>query len=103
MERDIRTLFGIERPVVQAGMVWVSGGKLAAAAAEAGDRAAVERHVETQRRFLRDHLLAWAPECLSLVVVHARTTYYRGIARLTLGSLEESAMILGLGRAPLAH
>lgn len=29
-------LFGIRYPIIQAGMVWVSGGKLAAAAAEAG-------------------------------------------------------------------
>lgn len=36
MIHDIRKLFGIELPIVQAGMVWVSGGKLAAAAAEAG-------------------------------------------------------------------
>ena len=33
---SITALFGIRLPVVQAGMVWVSGGKLAAAAAEAG-------------------------------------------------------------------
>ena len=32
----ITNLFGIDYPFVQAGMVWVSGGKLAAAAAEAG-------------------------------------------------------------------
>lgn len=32
----ICSLFGIEHPIVQAGMVWVSGGKLAAAAAETG-------------------------------------------------------------------
>jgi enoyl-[acyl-carrier protein] reductase II len=36
MRAAITTLFGIRLPVVQAGMVWVSGGKLAAAAAEAG-------------------------------------------------------------------
>jgi enoyl-[acyl-carrier protein] reductase II len=36
MRHDIRQLFGIERPIVQAGMVWVSGGKLAAAASNAG-------------------------------------------------------------------
>jgi enoyl-[acyl-carrier protein] reductase II len=29
-------LFGIKRPIIQAGMVWVSGGKLAAAASNAG-------------------------------------------------------------------
>lgn len=33
---SISSLFGIRLPVVQAGMVWVSGGKLAAAASEAG-------------------------------------------------------------------
>lgn len=32
----ICSLFGVELPIVQAGMVWVSGGKLAAAAANAG-------------------------------------------------------------------
>ncbi|RJO68937.1 MAG: nitronate monooxygenase [Myxococcales bacterium] len=32
----VNELFGIEHPIVQAGMIWVSGAKLAAAAAEAG-------------------------------------------------------------------
>ncbi len=32
----ISALFNIELPIIQAGMVWVSGGKLAAAASEAG-------------------------------------------------------------------
>lgn len=35
-ENRICRLFGIEHPIVQAGMVWVGGGKLAAAAANAG-------------------------------------------------------------------
>ena len=33
---SITSLFKIDRPIVQGGMVWVSGGKLAAAVAEAG-------------------------------------------------------------------
>lgn len=33
---SVRDLFGIEHPIIQAGMVWVSGAKLAAAASEAG-------------------------------------------------------------------
>ena len=33
---SITKLLGIETPIIQAGMVWVSGGKLAAAAANAG-------------------------------------------------------------------
>lgn len=35
-QKEICTLFGIKHPIIQAGMVWVSGGKLAAAAANAG-------------------------------------------------------------------
>ena len=36
MTNKICDLFGIEHPIIQAGMVWVSGGRLAAAASEAG-------------------------------------------------------------------
>ena len=35
-DNRIVKLFGIKYPIIQAGMVWVSGGKLAAAAANAG-------------------------------------------------------------------
>ena len=35
-ENSVTKLFGTRTPIVQAGMVWVSGGKLAAAAANAG-------------------------------------------------------------------
>lgn len=35
-DTTITDLFGIQFPIIQAGMVWVSGGKLAAAAANAG-------------------------------------------------------------------
>ncbi len=35
-ENRVCRLFGIEHPIVQAGMVWVGGGKLAAAASNAG-------------------------------------------------------------------
>lgn len=36
METPITRLFGIRYPIVQAGMIWVSGGKLAAAVSNAG-------------------------------------------------------------------
>lgn len=34
--REFADLFGLDHPIIQAGMVWVSGGKLAAACANAG-------------------------------------------------------------------
>ena len=61
-----------------------------------GDEAQLARCFEAQKQFLRDHLLAWAPACLALVEKHADTGYYRGAARLALGSLSESARICRL-------
>ena len=36
MKNKITSLFGIEYPIIQGGMVWVSGGKLAATVSRAG-------------------------------------------------------------------
>ena len=36
MQNRITTLFGIEYPLIQAGMIWCSGWKLAAAVSNAG-------------------------------------------------------------------
>lgn len=36
MENKICKLFGIQYPIVQGGMVWISGARLAAAVSEAG-------------------------------------------------------------------
>ena len=69
----------------------------AAGAAARGDAAHLARCFQAQRDFLRDHLLAWAPACLALVEKHAETDYYRGGARLALGSLAESAHLCGVG------
>ena len=71
----------------------------AAGAAARGDTAHLARCFQAQRDFLRDHLLAWAPACLALVEKHAETDYYRGAARLALGSLDESARLCGAGAA----
>ena len=64
-------------------------------AAGSGDAEQLATCFETQRDFLRDHLLAWAPACLTLVEKHAETDYYRGAALVALGSLAESAHLCG--------
>ena len=69
----------------------------AAAAAGRGNTAHLARCFQAQRDFLRDHLLTWAAACLALVEKHAETDYYRGAARLALGSLAESARLCGAG------
>ena len=68
---------------------------LAVEAARGGDAERLATCFETQQAFLQEHLLAWAPRCLALVVEHAETAYYRGAARLALGSLAESARLCG--------
>ena len=69
---------------------------LAARAAAAADAPQLTKCFETQKDFLQDHLLAWAPGCLELVEKHAETGYYRGAALLGLGSLAESARLCGV-------
>ena len=38
-----------------------------------------------QQEFLDSHVLRWAPQCLRLVIKHARLDYYRAAAHLALG------------------
>ena len=70
--------------------------ELAASGDERTGLTDIVRCLEAQRTILKDHLLRWAPACLALVDTHAETDYYRGVARLTLGSLAESACLCGL-------
>lgn len=44
--------------------------------------------------FLDAHVRRWAPTFFGIVLTHAQTDFYRGVARLGLGLLEESAAIL---------
>ena len=69
---------------------------LAAEAVRDGDGERLAACFEAQRLLLEQHLLAWAPRCLALVVKHAETDYYRGAACLALGSLAESARLCGV-------
>ncbi len=49
-----------------------------------------------QREFLQGHLLLWAPLWCNLVLEHARTSFYRGLALLLRGALSEIALLLDL-------
>ena len=69
---------------------------VAAAARDDGDTDVLAACHAAQRRFLEEHLLAWAPACLALVETHARTDFYRGLAGLTRGTLHESARLLAV-------
>ena len=104
--RELYQRFGVEAPAVHrepddhlglelAFMATLSD--LAAGAAARDDAAQLAAGFQTQKDFLQDHLLAWAPACLGLVEKHAETDYYRGAARLALGSLSESARLCGAG------
>ncbi|MXY25352.1 MAG: molecular chaperone [Acidobacteria bacterium] len=99
--RALYERFGVEAPAVHRepddhlGLELAFVATLSELAAQ-GDAAQLARCFEAQTGFLRDHLLAWAPACLALVEKHAETDYYRGAARLALGSLSESARICKL-------
>lgn len=55
------------------------------------DRAALQRALAAQRRFLAEHLLPWGSDCLRMVEVNAKTLFYRGVGALGLGLLSRAA------------
>jgi TorA maturation chaperone TorD len=71
-------------------------GSLGLNALQAGQLDDLAGHLDAFKAFLKDHLLRWAPQCLGLVIARANTDYYRGIAYLALGSLEQAAALFEL-------
>lgn len=47
------------------------------------------RYLDVVERFYREHLALWAPQMLSAAREHAATAFYRGVAALSLGALDE--------------
>ena len=68
----------------------------ASAALEAQDRAELERLLDAQRQFAKDHLLAWFGGWFKLIEKYARTDFYRGLALLTRGVLLEISALLDI-------
>lgn len=64
---------------------------LALQALEEQDLQKYEAILQAQRDFLSQHLLRWGPSWARLVVKHAQTGYYRGLAHLTRGALLAAA------------
>jgi len=60
-------------------------------ALEGKDQTAVDDALEAQHRFLREHLLCWAADCLGLVEANAETAFYQGVGALGLGVLAHAA------------
>lgn len=72
---------------------------LGLAALEEGDEEALERAVQGQRDFCRQHLLVWAPTWCDQMVGLAFTDYYRGLALVVRGALVELARLLDVEKA----
>lgn len=60
----------------------------------AGDMDAAVGHAETQREFAHDHLLNWLPMMTSDMLKFSRTSFYRGLAHLVLGYVEQDVELL---------
>jgi TorA maturation chaperone TorD len=58
------------------------------------DTAALDQLLREQQAFLGEHPLRWAQAWCDLVNQHARTDFYRGIAWMVNGALEESEEFL---------
>lgn len=60
------------------------------------DTDALAEALQAQRDFLDEHLLRWAPEFCQKVISQAETPFFRGVAHLALGSLQNSAQMLDI-------
>ena len=60
------------------------------------DDAHFEQVLDAQRKFLSEHPLRWAPIWCKLVEKNAKTDFYQGLAKLTLGTLFSLAETLEL-------
>lgn len=63
-------------------------------ALDAGNEQAFNELVAAQKGFCQKHLMVWAPLWCSQMVEYARTDFYRGLALLLRGALEELSDIL---------
>ncbi len=59
-------------------------------ALDTGDGDRFDATLAAHQGFLTDHLLLWGPECLALVRDNAKTDYFRGVALLTTGLLDQA-------------
>ncbi len=60
---------------------------------DAGSAADAAAYAEAAGVFLDEHVARWAPALFALVIDHARTDFYRGVAHLGLGLLDEAGRI----------
>ena len=71
--------------------------KLSLAALDAGDTENFESILDAQRTFLKEHLFVWGPHWCGLIIEHAKSDFYRGIALVLRGGLKELADTLETG------
>lgn len=64
------------------------------AALDAGDAGEVERLLREQLEFLNLHILNWVPRFAEALEANAQTDFYRGLAHLLIGYLEEDRRFL---------
>jgi TorA maturation chaperone TorD len=67
-------------------------------ALEAGEEGQLNLLLAAQHDFLKEHLFKWEGDWYALVLEHARTPFYRGVARLAHGALAHTASLLDLSR-----
>jgi putative dimethyl sulfoxide reductase chaperone len=61
---------------------------MALQAVESQDDQSLRKYLTAIHQFLREHPLQWAPLWSDLVLKHAQTSFYKGLALLTVGSLK---------------
>lgn len=71
---------------------------MAVQALENNDQGELDRLLDAQRDFLSEHVFKWVPTWCDLMLEYAKSDFYKGVALVLRGALEESATLLGLER-----
>lgn len=71
---------------------------LAVQAIEHKNQDELNRILDAKRRFLTEHVFKWMPTWCDLMLEYGKSDFYKGVALVLRGALEELATLLGLER-----
>lgn len=88
-EAEVSKGTGVKEPEDHVGMELAFMGLLCNRISSLVDRSEILRNLHTQKQFLNEQLLRWVPKFCEDLLKSERAFFYRGVAMLTLGFLEE--------------
>jgi TorA maturation chaperone TorD len=88
-EAEVSKGSGVKEPEDHIGMELAFMGLLCNRISSLVDKSEILKNLHTQKKFLNEQMLKWVPKFCEDILKSERASFYRGVAMLTLGFLEE--------------